>query len=472
MRRRILKPPFVRPILDRSHPLAQGLTDYYLLNEHANPVNLVGGEELTPTASPTWSVGRRGRQINFNGTSQYVSKTSSGLNLAAGGTLFVGYVLASASTGRNIIGSGHGTNTNPINLILTDNTDSSKVRAFFRDNAGANCQFTSVGAPAGVNVPVLAAFTWSVGSAPSNYRLILNGRFDTEGVSVAGAPAVTAHNRFAIGTLLRNTPSGFFPGGVFVGGAHSRFLSDDEAEWITADPYDLIKDDPPRTYYYLAGGGGPGSPTTLEVGRAQLAFTGKAVSVNAGRRVAPARAQLAFTGQDVNVNAGRTLAVDKAALGFTGRGVTASGNRTITPGRAQFELTGQAVGVNARTTLVVGRTQLAITGKGVVVNARTVKAIGKAALAFTGRDVSVNSRTQLEVGKAVLGWSGKAVTIAGNRVFNIGRASLEWTGRNLIVRVQRLDGPAFEPVGDVLRNPQNSAATRKPFDPPHSIKRR
>lgn len=69
----ILKAKPWRPILQRSHPLARGLSAAWIFNEGAGTIlrDLVGNSNATTQNSPTWGMGLHGSTLSFNGTTQY-----------------------------------------------------------------------------------------------------------------------------------------------------------------------------------------------------------------------------------------------------------------------------------------------------------------------------------------------------------------------------------------------------------------
>lgn len=223
----------------------------------------------------------------------------------------------------------------------------------------------------------------------------------------------------------------------------------------------------------------PAAGTTLSVGRGQIGWTGKAVTVNARTKLSPGRGRLDWTGRNVTVNARDTVSPERGRFDYTGRGVTVNAERvvtpapaavnwtgkgvtvsvggavTLTPGRGRLNWTGRGVTINAETVLTPARGRLNWTGQAVNINARRVLTIGKTTLEFTGRGVTVNARKVVIIPKGVLNWTGRGVTLVTSAtVLQIGKAALNWTGRNLQVIAVREGitwSPAHSPTMDATR---------------------
>lgn len=72
--------PLFPAILDNTHPLSQGLGGYWLFNEGAGLTAFdVSGKKKhgTLTNGPTWTAGKFGKAINFDGSNDYVSTGAS-----------------------------------------------------------------------------------------------------------------------------------------------------------------------------------------------------------------------------------------------------------------------------------------------------------------------------------------------------------------------------------------------------------
>lgn len=73
---RVIKPPFGQARLKQGHPLNQGLVGWWLMNEGGGlkAYDLSGkGNHGTLTNGPTWTTGKRGPAISFDGTNNYIN---------------------------------------------------------------------------------------------------------------------------------------------------------------------------------------------------------------------------------------------------------------------------------------------------------------------------------------------------------------------------------------------------------------
>ena len=242
------KPP-VGAQLNLGHPLAQGIVGCWLFNENSGlrAYDLSGrGNTGTLTNGPTWSAGRRGRALNFDGVNDDVlAGTGSSLNITGNITIAAWIYPKSFGGGTKgrIFDKNDASPTVGYDLQLEDTT----VNDGFAWVLGNGAASTSS------NANVIQLNQWQ------HVVLSYNGsncNFYVDGTS-AGSPAFTTNSSSSstitasIGGRASDTARQF-DGLIDEVRIYNRALSSTEVRWLFTDPYACFVPPAPRLRYFIA----------------------------------------------------------------------------------------------------------------------------------------------------------------------------------------------------------------------------
>ena len=266
-RPRTRKPPFGSVQVNWGHPLAAGLTDYWLLAEGAGQaVNLVTDVRSTSTAIPPGVVGPGGMSRSFDGGTSNrfldgrVRQYGNGINYSV-------WCRCRATAGdafQNPLDSDDGASLRVFQLRFS-NTNQYNFITFNTGGGNSNAS----GGTLTLNVDTSLS-----GTANADLATVYQDGIAQHTSSFGAGTLASNNDTIRIGKYLGGTTTQPFTGQVYACARWQRVLLAPEMRWLHIEPYAFLQPIPAVTYAFMrtpaAAPAGPGAPplrTLMGVGR-------------------------------------------------------------------------------------------------------------------------------------------------------------------------------------------------------------
>lgn len=384
-------------VVDRAHPLAAGLVGLYLFEEGGGaPRNLARPQNRGTLSGAKWGPTRRGRGVIFaGGASDYLTLgtedslafPTSAATLVYGYQKLVSSPIASIALGVDTSGTFEYAG---IHLPWSDGT-------VYFDWGGQNEDATRESV-AGLTV---ADNVWVFSTGARGMEIWQDGLRRSANAATPTRNLIGSLNIKLGGVAARGIAADAAQ--VWYFAIYARQLSAAAIQWVSAEPYAMVRPAAPTPRFWLLAVGGPTVQSRTSAMAVAATFTPAQLSVRLRTVTAPAGgtftpARLALRARTLAATAGGTLVGTDLALRARTLAATAGGTLTatgsgITAGiqarTAALAITAQVttgqLAVRARTlTAPAGGLLTAIGGVPGAVSARTLTVLLQAALTVTG----------------------------------------------------------------------------------------
>lgn len=277
--------------IDWSNPLTKGL---FLALSPAHGADIVSGRLLIPIFGPILLGTQSGRGARTNATDNYYRFEFPATSFSAFTIAWLGGPSTTPALDARAFALGSSTSNNPLAMINVSASTSTKMRTFWRDDAGnwpssipdtTNDAFT-VGVHRMLALSVKSTSGTNVGSS----RTYINGAPDATSAVFTGSGLTL--NRAGIGALVRASAGSFFGGDTTLGLFWGRQLTEQEQISLAQNPWQLFLPEQIWVPVSAAGGGGDVS----------LALTGQGGSFSQG--VFTLQRETPVAGQSATFSAG------------------------------------------------------------------------------------------------------------------------------------------------------------------------
>ena len=254
--------PFRGRLINRSHPLSDGLIFAPIFNEGVGS-QIVDHANLRMgsfASAPLWSIREQGTGLDFDATDDRVDFEALGYDIASGPFTVIAIIdtdVASPANPKYIFNQQNSTNLNSATILLQSGGGSGVLYASISSSGTAMAKISTTGTLA---INTIYHVAWSYNGAGilthANHALFKNGKVVIYGANANGTVTrITGLGKIVIGGRTYDNTRNWdgFIGGVWV---WNRCLSQDEIIQYYGNPWAMFQQPSRAKYAYVAAAGG------------------------------------------------------------------------------------------------------------------------------------------------------------------------------------------------------------------------
>lgn len=225
--------------------------------------------------------------------------------------------------------------------------------------------------------------------AGSHIKLFVNGVLDAANTSSTPVELYEATTAITIGQTSNASAYWYLAGRTDAFFFLERSLSDEEAIWLSANPFAPLQQSNPYMHVYVPGSGSSPTSYSMDAAYGVLNYTGYGAALTQALQLLAAQGSYSLTGYDANLLRGLELIATQGSYSVIGYDAAIPVSKVLSAAYATFALTGYDAALTKTILMEALQGSYGLTGYAAETLADKILAAAQASYALTGVDAAL-----------------------------------------------------------------------------------